>query len=209
MTACYVTSQSQQLPRSTQSASSRLTKWIASQTVSPTIIRGNQPQPSQGAPRSRGGVCPPQAAYVARTSAAPHSSDGRTARARLEIDHGDAVKGRRLPMRPLKELKLQLHPPASLKCVEKRARQDRHEAIGEVCHDDEVIGEEEMHGVAYVIDGKVDRRSILKIPSAQWRKRSGTRKIEPSCSPRCWGPFSHNSTTLSMLRLVLAVSVTA
>jgi hypothetical protein len=99
-------------------------------------------------------------------------------------------------MRPLKELKLQLHPPASLKCVEKRARQDRHEAIGEVCHDDEVIGEEEMHGLAYVIDGKVDRRSILKIPNAQWRKRSGTRKIEPELQPALMGSFftlQHNA----------------
>ena len=51
------------------------------------------------------------------SGAPPHDSNCRSARPCLQINHGNAVEGRRSPMCHLDELKPQLHSPTRLKSV--------------------------------------------------------------------------------------------
>ena len=63
----------------------------------------------------------------------------------------------------LGELKPELHPPARLQNVQNRVRQEWHGAVSGICHNDENIGEEELHEIAQAIDDQIDSGIILEI----------------------------------------------
>ena len=78
----------------------------------------------------------------------------------------------------LNELEPQFHPPARLQNVQKRVRQQWHSAITGICHNDEIIGEEELRGVTQAINDQIDRGIILKILAGTKRgERPVSRKI--------------------------------
>ena len=80
----------------------------------------------------------------------------------------------------LNELEPQLHPPARLQNVQKRVRQQWHSAITGICHNDEIIGEEELRGVTQAIDDQINRGIILKILASPERgERPVPQKIQP------------------------------
>ena len=80
----------------------------------------------------------------------------------------------------LDELKPELQPPARLQTIQKRVGQQWHSAISGICHNDEIVGEEELRRVVQAVDDQVNGGIILKnFASTKRSERPLPSKIQP------------------------------